>query len=153
MTEWLERMAEWLEHLNWFNLLFTLFGVTLVASGVRELITTRRFLEHAQRTEGTIISWRSVRVGDVDKYQTEDYPTVRFLAPDGRTIETEAELPLSKQLKVDTPVTVLFNPADPNLARVATHGGRGYLAGALSLFLGLCVLIFLAVRAVVGGQK
>lgn len=139
-------MAEWMEQAKWIILIINLVGLYFVAHGIRELITTRRFLERAQRAEGTIVSWRSVDVtpssGDrASTPRTEDYPTVRFQAPDGQAIETEAELPMSTRLKVDTQVAILFNPADPHRARVATHGGRGYFSGASSVFLGLCAVI------------
>ena len=121
----------------WVVWLPTVAGLGAAGYGAAQLVKTRQFLERSQRTEGTIVGWRSEQAGSPSDQQTEEYPTVRFRAPDGRVIETETELPLSTRLKVDTPVDVLFNPADPRRARVATHGGRGYLSGTLWVVLGL----------------
>jgi hypothetical protein len=121
----------------WIVVLVTLAGLVAAASGVVMLVRTRRFLEGSQLTEGAIVGWREESFSASDRSDTALYPILRFQVPDGRTIETEAQMPVSSRPDPDTPVAVLYDPHDPRHARLATHGGRGYLTGAVFVIGGL----------------
>ncbi|HEY3681552.1 MAG TPA: DUF3592 domain-containing protein [Streptosporangiaceae bacterium] len=121
----------------WIVVLVSLAGVVAAATGVVMLVRTRRFLEGSQLTEGTIVGWREESFSASDGGDTALYPILRFQVPDGRAIETEAQMPVSSRPDPDAAVAVLYDPADPRRARLATHGGRGYLTGVVFVICGI----------------
>lgn len=126
----------------WMVWLATVAGICAAVYGVVLLVRTRSFLSGSQRAEGTIVGWReSDGFSTTDNSDTALYPTLRFQAPDGRTIETEAQVPVSSRPDPQKPVEILFNPADPYRARIATHGGTGYVTAVFFIIGGLWLAI------------
>jgi hypothetical protein len=122
--------------------IFAIVGIGLAVNGARMLVRTRNFLGGAVRTEGEIVSWRQEWQSAGKSTTTTKYPTLRFTAHDGRTIETEADVGVNSWPAGDDGiVTVLYDPADPEHARLATLDGRGY-AEALLFLIGGLVLAF-----------
>lgn len=120
--------------------IFAIVGLGLAVNGARMLVRTRNFLGGAVRTQGEIVGWRQ-ESRDPGSARTTKYPTLRFTTHDGRTFETEADVGVNDWPADDGPVTVLYDPADPDHARLATLDGRGYLEALLFLFGGLALAI------------
>lgn len=125
----------------WVVWLVTAAGIVAAATGVIMIVRTRRFLEGSQRAEGAIVGWREESFSASDAGDTALYPILRFQALDGRTIETEAQMPVSSRPDPDTAVAVLYDPKHPHHARLETHGGRGYLTGAVFITGGVILAI------------
>lgn len=121
--------------------IFAIVGGGLAVHGARSLVRTRAFLSRAVRTEGEITGWRTERQ-DPGSSSRSYYARLRFPTPDGRTVETESDVPLSFwPADRDGPVTVLFDPARPERARLDSAGGRGYPTDLLFLIGGLVLAV------------
>lgn len=118
---------------------FAIIGGGLAVYGGVSLVRTRNFLEGAQRAEGAIVGWREERYSAGKTRNASLYPTLRFTVPDGRVIETEADVSVSAPPADPEAVTVLYDPADPNRARLST--GRGYGESLLFLVGGLLLAV------------
>lgn len=121
---------------------FAIIGFGLAGYGTVSLVRTRNFLGGAQRTEGSIVDWREERYRAGDARRRSLYPTLRFRAPDGSLVETEADVPVNyPPADPEAPVSVLFDPADPRRARLSTVEGRGYAESLLFLVGGLLLAV------------
>lgn len=121
--------------------IFALVGGGLAVYGAVLLARTRRFLGGAQRAEGAIVGWREERRHAGDSRSRTLYPTLRFRTPDGREIETEAQVGVNDPPADPGSVTVLYDPADPDRARLSSVGGRGYAESLLFLVGGLLLAV------------
>jgi len=76
------------------------------------------------------------------------YPVLRFTLPDGRTVETVARTTTSADaLQRGRAVTVLYDPADPQQARIASSAGPALLTGVFMVIGGVFFLLGLALVA------
>ena len=122
-------------------MIFAVIGGGLAVYGGVSLVRTRSFLDGAQRAEGAIVGWREERYSAGRTRNASLYPTLRFTVPDGRVVETEAEVSVSAPPADPESVTVLYDPADPRRARLSTAGGRGYTESLLFLVGGLLLAV------------
>lgn len=118
-------------------LVYLIVSVLFIAIGVANWYRTKRFVERAHRTTGTVIELIERKTRRMRTYS----PTVRFTTLDGRKVKfTE---PLSTRpagYEIDEQVTVLYDPEDPQQARVFKKSWRLYYYALL--FGGLGVIFF-----------
>ncbi|MBW8484941.1 DUF3592 domain-containing protein [Actinomadura parmotrematis] len=137
---------------GWFAaLVFLAFGAGFVIGGVHRFRTTRAFLASARRAWGVVEDVRVVRSTDSNEY----FPVLRFRTAEGADVRTVGELPGSAwelQQSKGRSVPVLYDPADPDRARVDTAGNRG-ASGAVGLVAAGCVLALIGVAILVGTAR
>lgn len=121
--------------------IFAIVGIVLAVNGARMLVRTRNFLGGAVRTDGEIVGWREEAYDPGRSTRSTKYPTLRFTTHDGRTLEVEADVGVNDWPSDDAPVTVLYDPADPEHARLGTLDGRGYLEALLFLVGGVVLAV------------
>ncbi|WP_165966837.1 DUF3592 domain-containing protein [Actinomadura sp. 7K507] len=110
---------------------FMLFGLLFVAIGVRVIRTGRHLRRFGHRAPGVVV--RTATRGQVS------YPTVRFRMPDGTERETQSDLGTNlPTFRKGQAVTVLYDPDDPDRARLDGPTGSGTLHGAIFIAFGLC---------------
>jgi hypothetical protein len=133
-----------------------LVGVVLVGFGVKMLVDTRRFLATAEPAGGVVVrvdervSHERVGSGDNEHWAdvTRRYPFVEFRTARGQVAQFQAD---DGSLQVGDSVRVVYDPADPRVARLDKWGNRW--AGPLAFWgAGLALLVvagatFLLVRA------
>jgi hypothetical protein len=126
-------MLSWLH----FEYLGLVVGAALTWGGIHFLRRTRRFERIAWRAPGVVTEvrwqWRE-GISDTERYA---YPVVRFALPDGRVVDTESDVgsspsPVSAGDRVD----VLYDPADPTRARVASTTVTATIVSVLLIFIG-----------------
>jgi hypothetical protein len=90
-----------------------LFGMVFLVAGLAWLGEEIRFGWAAQSASGTIVEVRARESAE----GLEFYPVVEFAAPDGRVIRFEG-VSTSPPPVAGTPVKMLYDPAQPNRARI-----------------------------------
>jgi hypothetical protein len=113
-----------------FGLLFTvvpavfvIVGLGVVVSGLRAILTARRFLTVAQQVTGTVSDHRyRVRRGGSDSHDhVVTVPVLRFTTRTGQRVEAEQAIALRRGAPDrGAEVGVLYDPVDP--ARAAVVG-------------------------------
>jgi hypothetical protein len=101
--------------LYWAPRLFAGIGVVLLVIAAVMGFFTYRFIEGAERADGTVVDL-------VESYDSEDnttvyYPVVRFVTPAGRPVRFKSHSSTSDD--VGDTVEVLYDPDDPTDARVS----------------------------------
>lgn len=123
-------------------LCYLIISIALIVAGVLNWYRTKRFIETAQRTTGTVIELvsRSPR-------RTTYAPRVRFKALDGSEIVfTETLSTNPPGYEINEQVTVLYDPHDYQRARVFKSKWRVYY---FALLLGGLGVIFFIVYMIV----
>ena len=123
-------------------LCYLIISIALIVAGVINWYRTKRFIETAQRTTGTVIELvsRSPR-------RTTYAPKVRFKTLDGSEIVFTETLSTSPPgYEIDEQVTVLYDPHDYQRARVFKSKWRVYY---FALLLGGLGVIFFIVYMIV----
>jgi Protein of unknown function (DUF3592) len=126
---------------------FAGLGVLLLVLGVVLTRANRRFDRRAVRAPGRVTGVKWEAVGPRADRTLTGFPELRFTLPDGREIETVARTGTTfDAMREGSPVTVLYDPADPSQARVdsPSSAAGATLAGAAFLVIG-------AVLVLVGG--
>jgi hypothetical protein len=81
-------------------------------------IYTLYFIQHASHADGTVIALTQ-RVDDEDRSVT---PTFAFKTPAGVSITTKSNTSSNPGFSLGDEVPVLFDPTDPQNAKIATNG-------------------------------
>ena len=101
--------------------LFLVLGAGLLAVAVWGYVSTRRFVAGAARTTGTVIKLAERRETDRGRTRTSYAPVVRFVTARGVHGEFPSRLGSNPPAyRVGDRVPVLYNPADPREAAIAT---------------------------------
>ena len=100
-------------------------GAVFLVVGVRNFVRTRRFVNQASSTTGTVtdVKTRTSRshTSSGPRVSTYRYPVVRFQTQDGRSVEFESETGTSSFSQgPGEQVTVLYDPLKPQDARIKT---------------------------------
>ncbi len=125
-------------------------GAVLLAIGVVIARANRRFARRARRAPGVVPGVSCSAVGPPGDITMSGYPELRFTLPDGRVVETVARTGTTLDaMKEGKPVTVLYDPDDPERAQVAS-GGLAIMGAA---FVGIgAVLILIGAGLIVAGN-
>jgi hypothetical protein len=107
-------------------LIATLAGVVLMTVGVKALVDSHRFLATAVSTDGVVTFVRiEVRYECHGQQRCKDetypHPTVRFVTADEKVIIFEGD---DGTVGIGDPVKVLYNPANPQDARLDNWSSR-----------------------------
>jgi hypothetical protein len=123
---------------NLFLILYYLvLSLLLILVGVVNWVRTKRFVETAQRTTGTVISFAPRQGRRGPTYS----PTVRFKAIDGSEVEfTESLSTRPSGYEINEQVTILYDPQNYQRAQVFKTTWRLYYYALL--FGGLGVMFF-----------
>jgi hypothetical protein len=101
--------------------IFTAIGAVFAVHGFRGFRKTRRFVAASASATGTVTDsvgrWYS-DPGDAPGVSKLSHPVVRFVAGDGRMVEFESEVGSNLAPKVGQEVTVLYDPLNPQEARI-----------------------------------
>jgi uncharacterized protein DUF3592 len=131
----------------------TIFGVVgLVLLGVCTLLVlnAREFRSTAVATTGTVVGYETHYDTDEGRRSETYSPVVRFTAPDGRQVEVRTNVSSSRRPRVGEQVKVLYQPDDPQDARIDTATTR--LVGPLvtgglgGIFAVVAAVLFVAYR-------
>ena len=100
-------------------------GAVLLVVGVRNFVRTRRFVNQASSTTGTVtdVNIRTSRshTGSGPRVSTYRYPVVRFQTQDGRSVEFESETGTNTfSQRPGEQVEILYDPLKPEQARIKT---------------------------------
>jgi hypothetical protein len=124
-------------------LCYLVLSLALILVGLIHWVRTKRFVETAQRTTGTVIAFVSRQGRRGPTYS----PTVRFRAIDGSENEfTESLSTRPPGYEINERVTVLYDPQDYRRARVFKTTWRLYYYALL--FGGLGMIFFVIYIAV-----
>lgn len=119
---------------------FVGIGVAAAVYGVKFWFGTRSFLARAVRTGGLIVDFKRERSASSrgGGSSVVYYPIFRFTAPDGRAVVQRAQAGSSHpRLRPGDAVTVLFDPQDPEQARIDSIGNRGPLTSVMIIGFGI----------------
>jgi hypothetical protein len=119
--------------------MFVLAGLGFAAVGWHVIRTGRRLKRYGRPVPGTVVKLR---------WQSNDhgggsfYPLLRFHTADGTVVETESDLGANPApARAGQQVTVVYDPAKPRRARMASMMGSGAVHGPLFLAFGILVTI------------
>jgi hypothetical protein len=129
---------------------FGLVGAIFLYKGISSLRSTRRFVAGAAQAPGVVVAhekrWHRKPGGGRQRLA---HPVVRFEKPGGETVRFESEIGGSLVPKVGQEVTVLYDPKDPDGAKIkaplmlwAVPSVFTVLGGVFCLF-GLLTLVVL----------
>ncbi len=120
------------------DLLFSAVGVLFAGLGFHSYRSTRAFLARAHRVPGVVVdlSWSRSRNGGTY------HPVLRFQTLDGRTVQATSDVgSRPAPARPGQAVTVLYDPENPQEARLDTMTGRGTLLGVIFMVIGALVAI------------
>lgn len=124
-----------------FELFVTAVGGVLAGSFLYSLIWSRRFLRRAVPGAAVVTDreLHSTRTGSSRRrwYSIE----VRFRTREGRTVTSEIDVSGTKAPKPGREVRVLYDPQDPEVARLDTPLGRGTCWKIPATLFGLCFFV------------
>jgi hypothetical protein len=111
-----------------------LAGLGFIAFGAHVIRTTRRLRASGQRVPGVVVRLR----WDPSEYGGgQFYPVLRFQTYDGTVMETQSDLGSNPApAREGQPVTVVYDPANPRLARLDTMLGGGIVHGPIFIAFG-----------------
>jgi len=134
----------------WAYALFSGLGLIFIAIGVLTAQGARRFLSTAVAAEGRIVDYTADR--DLDDEQTMYTPVIEFTAADGALQRFSAGVSSSTKPAVGRQVTVLYDPARPERARLKSWAALWMLPtifsglGAVLVVLGAALGLILRPR-------
>jgi hypothetical protein len=101
---------------------FTVVGLVFLGSGIRSIVTARRFLKVAQQVSGTVSDHRFRVHRSSDSHdRIVTVPVLRFTTRTGQLVEAEQSIALRRGApERGAEVAVLYDPAVP--ARAAVVG-------------------------------
>lgn len=119
-------------------LCYLILSLALIAVGLIQWVRTKRFVETAQRTTGTVIALMPRQGRRGPTYS----PLVRFKAIDGREIEfTESLSTRPPGYEINEQVIVLYDPQDHQRARISKKTWRLYYYALLFGGLGIIFVV------------
>ena len=131
--------------------LFAGVGALLFAVGAFFLRAGRRFDRGAVRAPGQVVDvrWQTLgTAGGGPASTTSATPCCASRSPTGVRVETVARTTTSADaLQQGRAVTVLYDPADPQQARIASSAGPALLTGVFMVIGGVFFLLGLALVA------
>ena len=142
-----------MEALTITGAVFAGLGALLFAVGVVLVRANRRFDRRAVRAPGLVTGVKWEAIGPAADRTMTGFPELRFTLPDGREVETVARTGTTfEAMKEGSPVTVLYDPADPSQARVDSPSASAgaTIAGAAFLVIG-AVLVLLGGGLIAAG--
>jgi hypothetical protein len=96
--------------------IFLLIGLGLLGAAVLLVVDTRNDIARADKADGTVIDLLGERDSDGD---TIYYPRVRYVTRSGNPVEFTGSVGSSPPaFDVGEPVSVLYDPAEPEKARI-----------------------------------
>lgn len=129
--------------LRWVPRFFLAVGVVLLVVAAVTLVLTLRFVAGAERTTGTVISLS--RETDSEG-QVVFHPRVRFTTAQGRALEFRSSSGSSSPPRLGDRVEVLYDPDDPQDARLSGFFGLWGLpivSGFIGVVMTSVALVFL----------
>lgn len=126
-----------------FGGIFAGIGTIFLVIGLSFVQNTRSFLATASTTEGEVIALERRRSSQSNGGSSHTYyPVVKFTAPDGEPIQFEGQVgSRPPAFRVGQRVAVLYNPEEPQSARIRSWGELWFAATIFSGLGGLFVLI------------
>lgn len=120
-----------------FGASFTAVGLLLLAIGVFSFIRTKRFLARAVSVDGVLQGYeeRSDSEGG-----SSYHPVVNYTTTDGQHFTFTSNTAAGRKWQPGDAVPLMYDPARPHKARIATFRYLWFLAGFMSL-MGLGFLI------------
>ena len=119
------------------NAVFTTVGVVLLVGAGIVSQKTRSFLADAAKAEGTVIELKASRSKDSTTYR----PVVRFIDPNGQTVEFTSSTGSNPPLyQAGQKVEVLYRPTEPRNAKI---NGFFSLWGVSAIMAGMGGVFFL----------
>jgi hypothetical protein len=137
---------------RWFFAIFLAVGLGCLTGAAFVYRHAQAFAGRAERAEGRIVDvvYRSARAGERQGTYTSVF---RFTTRDGRTLQARASVAgSSARHRVGDPVSVLYDPRDPQEAMVDSFVDRYFLLIVL-LPLGLVFTAFGAPMLVIGSLR
>ncbi|MQA96850.1 MAG: DUF3592 domain-containing protein [Streptosporangiales bacterium] len=134
------------ELFRYFPLLFVLFGLLFCWVGLRLALAGRRLRESGVRVPGVVVrnQWSSG-----DGTGGTFYPVMRFRTADGRDLEVRSEVGSNPaHVREGAQVTVVYDPAKPERARIDSMVGRGGAVGVLFVAVGAVVTVVAVIISV-----
>jgi len=123
-----------------------LVAFTLIALALFFLIRTRLFISKSQQVKGTITQMVYTSDADGGGYS----PVFRFRTLDGREVEASENLVTNPpQFKVGQTVDILYDPENPNRARIKKGFNLYFvpgLLGCMGLLFGCIGIVFIALE-------
>jgi hypothetical protein len=117
---------------------FVFAGALFVVVSVRSRRSDRRFLATTQRASGVVtgIHWERPRSYDAQSHAAQAYAELRFTLPDGRVIDTTSDYGTPRPVAAEgETVTVLYDPRNPQQARVEGHAATpAFFTGCFVIF-------------------
>lgn len=134
---------------HWTSLLgvmgLLLVAVVLIGLGVKDVVTTRRFLAGTSAADGVVVKVDDVTTSHKDGTTSRYYPVVRFVTGSGQVVQYRDHLgENSPAYRVGDPVRVLYDPANPQRARLDTWASL-WLEAMILLMIGVPLLFVSAV--------
>jgi hypothetical protein len=120
------------EHLDLF---FVVAGVVFAGFGAAMWRRTRRLQRHGQRVGGIVeaLRWSS----SSDSSSLTAYPVLRFRTADGRDLVVESDVGANPcPVRQGQPVTVVYDPANPEVVRPEQMLRTGTLLAGLFVVMG-----------------
>jgi hypothetical protein len=110
-------------------------GAGLTWAGIQALGRARGFERVAWRAPAVVTEVRWHWLDGINEQRA--FPVLRFALPDGRVVHTESDVGSSPSpVRTGDRVTVLYDPADPTRARVASTTVTATIAGVMLSFIG-----------------
>jgi len=122
---------------------FTALGLLFAGTSMATVLRTRRFFARAYRAPGVVTGLRRADIVKSGTSVRVYYPRLAFRTYDGRDIDTESGFGSSPPpAHPGDSITVLYDPQDPEKARVAGVRGCG---GCFAWVFAVVGLLFAAV--------
>lgn len=134
------------EFFRFFPLLFVAFGLLFCCVGVRVVLTGRRLRETGVRVPGIVVrnQWSSG-----NQSGGTYHPVMRFTTADGRDLEIRSDVGSNPaHVSEGAQVTVVYDPMNPEKARIDSMMGRGGAVGVLFVTIGAIITLVAAVISV-----
>jgi uncharacterized protein DUF3592 len=125
-------------------LVFGAFAALGLAGAAWNVPSTVR-LSAGEHAEGTVVAFK--RLG------RSSHPVVRYVLPDGRSVEFMSKVSRGGNVRVGEFVPVKYDPQDPSLAEVdgfSTIWGRVVIPAVIGLVFGAMAVLTLFLRRVAG---
>jgi Protein of unknown function (DUF3592) len=122
--------------------LFTLVGVATVVNGAGRTVQGYRWEATAAAAEGRVVAVVDRCESDPCSRRRPRYPEVQFVTAAGRTVQFEGSAGLYPEAyRVGDRVAVLYDPSNPDDARLATWTNR-WGGGPFEVLFGLFFVVF-----------
>jgi hypothetical protein len=121
-----------------WGLFLLVFGLVFAGVGLVFVRRTRRLKRMGHRVPGQVerVNWNAGNSGLIG------YPVLLFRTVDGRDLRVESDVGLKPcPVREGQPVTVVYDPAKPEIARAEQMLSAGTALGVIFLILGTAVAV------------